>query len=41
MSFSTFVPIDQYNGRLYASISSVKHVHYILRLISVSTYMVW
>jgi len=37
MSSSTLVPVYHYNGRLYASTSSVNHVRYILRLINVST----
>jgi len=37
MLSSTLLPVDQYIGRLYASISSIKHAHYTLRFVSVST----
>ena len=33
MSSSTLVPVYQFIGRLYASISSINHAHYILCLI--------
>jgi len=32
MSFSTLVLVYHFIGRLYASTSSINHVHYILRL---------
>ena len=41
MPFSTLVPIHQYIGRLYASVSSINHAHYRLRLINVSTTVTW
>jgi len=37
MSFATLVPVYHHIGRLHASISSINHAHYILRLISVCT----
>jgi len=41
MSSSTLVPVYQYIGLLFASISSINHAHYILRLINVSTTVTW
>jgi len=38
---STLIPVYQYIGRLCASISPVNHAHYILRLISASTSVMW
>jgi len=37
MSFTTLVPVYHDIGRLHASISSINHARYILRLISVCT----
>ena len=33
MSSSILLPVYHYIGRLYASISSINHAHYILRLV--------